>query len=52
MDKINETIKKAENLLTQIGAEINKTQGKHGVPIDIYMNDCLGYINSINKLII
>ena len=50
MDKINETIKKAENLLTQIGAEINKTQGKHGVPIDIYMNDCLGYINSINKL--
>ena len=50
MDKIIKIIKKAENLLTQIGAEINKTQGKHGIPIDIYMNDCLGYINTVNKL--
>ena len=50
MDKIIKIIKKAENLLTQIGAEINKTQGKHGIPIDIYMNDCLGYINAVNKL--
>jgi len=50
MDRINKIIKKAENLLTQIGAEINKTQGKHGIPIDIYMNDCLGYINTVNKL--
>ena len=50
MDRINKIIKKAENLLTQIGAEINKTQGEHGIPIDIYMNDCLGYINTVNKL--
>ena len=50
MDKIIKIIKKAENLLTQIGAEINKTQGKHGIPIDIYMNDCLGYINAVNNL--
>ena len=50
MDRINKIIKKAENLLTQVGAEINKTQGKHGIPIDIYMNDCLKYIDTVNNL--
>jgi hypothetical protein len=50
MNRINRIIKKAENLVIQIGAEINRTQGKRGIPIDIYMNDCLKYIEIINNL--
>ena len=41
MRQINKIINKGENLLKKIGAEINRTQGIHGIPIDIYANDCL-----------
>ena len=50
MRQINKIIKKGENLLKQIGAELNQTKGMQGIPIDIYINDCLGYIEAINKL--
>ena len=50
MRQINKIIKKGENLLKKIGAEINRTQGVHGIPIDIYMNDCLKYIDTVNNL--
>ena len=36
--------------IKKIGAEINRTQGVHGIPIDIYMNDCLKYIDTVNNL--
>jgi hypothetical protein len=50
MRQVNKIINKGENLLKKIGAEINRTQGLHGIPIDIYMNDCLKYIDTVNKL--
>ena len=50
MRQINKIIKKGENLLKQIGAELNQNKGIQGIPIDIYINDCLGYIEAINKL--
>jgi hypothetical protein len=50
MRQINKIINKGENLLKKIGAEINKTQGIHGIPIDIYANDCLKYIDTVNNL--
>jgi len=50
MRQINKIIKKGENLLKKIGAEINHTQGIQGIPIDTYMNDCLKYIDTINNL--
>jgi len=50
MRQVNKIINKGENLLKKIGAEINKTQGVHGIPIDIYMNDCLKYIDTVNNL--
>ena len=50
MRQVNKIINKGENLLKKIGAEINRTQGVHGIPIDIYMNDCLKYIDTVNNL--
>ena len=50
MRQVNKIINKGENLLKKIGAEINRTQGVHGIPIDIYMNDCLKYIATVNSL--
>jgi len=50
MRQVNKIINKGENLLKKIGAEINRTQGVHGIPIDIYMNDCLKYIDTVNSL--
>ena len=50
MRRIDKIIKKGENLLKQIGAELNHTNGVQGIPIDIYMNDCLRYIDTINGL--
>ena len=50
MRQINKIIKKGENLLKQIGAELNQNKGIQGIPIDIYINDCLRYIEAINKL--
>ena len=50
MRQINKIIRKGENLLKKIGAEINHTQGIQGIPIDTYMNDCLKYIDTINNL--
>ena len=50
MRQVNKIINKGENLLKKIGAEINRTQGIHGIPIDIYMNDCLKYIDTVNNL--
>jgi len=50
MRQVNKIINKGENLLKKIGAEINRTQGIHGIPIDIYANDCLKYIDTVNSL--
>ena len=50
MRQVNKIINKGENLLKKIGAEINRTQGVHGIPIDIYMNDCLKYIDTVNNI--
>ena len=50
MRQVNKIINKGENLLKKIGAEINRTQGLHGIPIDIYMNDCLKYIDTVNNI--
>ena len=50
MRPVNKIVKKGENLLKKIGAEINQTQGSQGIPIDVYMNDCLKYIDTVNNL--
>lgn len=49
-EKISKILSKANNLLIKINVESKKTGQMKGIPIEIYMNDCLGYIEGINTL--
>ena len=43
-------IKKAENLLKKIAAESEKTGQYRGIPIEIYKNYCLNYVQRLSQL--
>ena len=43
-------IRKAENLLKEIAAESEKTGQYRGIPIEIYKNYCLNYVQRLSNL--
>ena len=47
---INSILHKANNLLLKIDIESKKTGQMRGIPIEIYMNDCLRHIERVNTL--
>ena len=47
---INSILHKANNLLLKIDIESKKTGQMRGIPIEIYMNDCLRHIERVNNL--